>query len=527
MFGGSPATPPHPLRRRLAYAAVGTLIGSVSTFGNALVTVNVASLSGALGLYIAQLSWLPAVYVAMNASANLTLVKARAQFGIPAVTRWLLGAYLVACLLQFVWPGFAAAVLLRAICGMAAAALTTLGIYYWLQVFTASLRPLALVIGISLTQLGTPLARLLPVQLLTLDHWYGLHLIEIATALAVLAATAALPLPPSERSRAFEPLDALSIALLVPAYLLLAGVLGLGRVLWWADTPWLGTMLAAAIPLFALAIAIERRRARPLVQAGWLGSLDILRFAAVAMLVRVALAEQTYGAVGLMTAGGLTNDQLRVLFACVALAMLLGMVAAVLSLSERRLPYQVVAAALIIAFGAWLDTGVNHLTRPAQLYGSQALIGFGTTLFMGPALVYGFSRMIRQGGSHLVSFVVLFSTTQNLGGLAGSALLGSYQIAAAREHAQALAEHLPAADPLVAERLRSGALTLASTSGDAALATARSAGLLAQTMTREAGVLAYIDVFRLVATLALGAAAYVSSLLILAAWRRRRYPPQP
>jgi thiamine pyrophosphate-dependent acetolactate synthase large subunit-like protein len=42
---------------------------------------------------VAQVSWLPAIYYAMNASANLTLVKARVQFGIPAMTHGLLIAY--------------------------------------------------------------------------------------------------------------------------------------------------------------------------------------------------------------------------------------------------------------------------------------------------------------------------------------------------------------------------------------------------------------------------------------------------
>jgi hypothetical protein len=42
------------------------------------VTVTVSTIGGSLDLYIAQASWLRAIYVAMNASANLTLVKARA-----------------------------------------------------------------------------------------------------------------------------------------------------------------------------------------------------------------------------------------------------------------------------------------------------------------------------------------------------------------------------------------------------------------------------------------------------------------
>ncbi|TWB60550.1 MFS transporter [Nitrospirillum viridazoti] len=504
-FVGSPAAPAHPAGRRLGYAAVAVLVGVAATLGNALVNVNLASLSGALGVYVDQASWLLALYVAFNAGANLMLVKARVQFGIPAVTCTLLIAYALAGLLQFVVPGFTAAAIIRAVSGMTAAGLTTMTIYNLLQVFPGRLRPLALVIGIGLTQLGTPLARLVPVEMLALHDWQGLHLMEIGIALAVLAAITALPLPPSDRTPAFQPLDFAVIGLMLPCLVLVCGVLGQGRLLWWVDTPWLGWALAAAVPLFTLAWLIERRRDRPLIRVHWLTTLDMARFAAAALLVRVSLAEQTYGAVGLLTAGGLINDQLHLLFAIVALAMLGGTLTAALTLSERRLPYQVIAASLLIAAGAWLDSDATNLVRPPQLYLSQALIAFGTTLFIGPALVLGFLRMVAKGPDYLVTFMVLFSITQNVGGLAGSALLGSLQVASSHWHAQTLSEHLVASDPQVVARLAMGG-----------------GGALSQALGREAAVLAFNDVFLFVAGLALLNALYVGYLVLFNTLRRRR-----
>src|ERR1700683_2624563 len=278
-FPGSPFTPWLPVWHRVAYAGVGVLTGLCSTFGNALVNVNVANISGSLGLYVAQASWLPAIYVAMNASANLTLIKARAQFGIPAVMYVLLLAYALTGVVQFGAPGFAAAALVRAVDGMMAAALVTISVYYWVQVLPSKLRPLAQVIGVGLPQLGNPLARLIPVEMLAVDHWRGLHLIELAIALTVFAAIFAFPLPPTERTKAFEPLDLVTISLVVPGMLLLCGVLGVGRVLWWNDTPWLGWAIVVAVPLIGIALLIETHRARPLIQIGWLSSVDILRFA--------------------------------------------------------------------------------------------------------------------------------------------------------------------------------------------------------------------------------------------------------
>jgi len=522
LIPGGPFSPPHPLHRRMAYGAVGLATGIAATFPNGLVTVNVPNLSGPLGVYVAQASLLPAIYVAMNATGNLSLVKARIQFGIFPVTNFLLLLYAGLGLLQILLPGFIMAVLVRAASGVTAAGLTTLTIYYFLQVFTPKTRPLALVIAIGLLQLGPALARLVPVDVLASDGWYGLHLIEPAVAFLVLALINALPLPPSECAKAFEKLDFVTIGLMVPGMLLVCGVLGVGRFYWWSDASWLGWMLAAAIPLFAAAILIESHRAKPMLQVSWLASGDILRFAGVAALVRLALAEQTYGSVGLLTLGGLNNDQLHTLFLWVALAMVLGIITACLTLSQERLRLQIMAAALCIAAGAFIDSGATNVTRASELYLSQALIGFGTTLFIGPALVFGFLRMLAKGASHFVTFVVLFSTTQNVGGIAGSALLGSYQVIQTRAHAASLQDHLLAADPQVVQRIQSGTSAVAGVIADPALRGAQGTALLGQRLTTEANVLAYNDVFRFVAFLALATAAYILYRIIWVALCVRR-----
>jgi MFS family permease len=520
-FPGSPGIPRQSPARRAGAVAVGVLLAVAATLGNALVNVNVSNLAGSMGLYLAEASWLPAIYIAMNASANLTLVKARTQFGIPAVTQGLLIAYAACGVWQLLFPSFASAIVIRAVCGVAAAGLTTLAIYYLLQVFPGKLRPLALVIGISLVQLGTPLARLVPVEMLTVNHCRGLYLLEIGIALSVLATICAFPLPPSLRSKAFEGTDFATIALLVPAYVIVCGVLSQGRLQWWSDAPWLGIALICAVTLITAAILVERGRAQPLLQLGWIGTRDILRFAAVALFVRLALAEQTYAAVGLLTSGGLTNDQLRTLFAIVVLAMLLGMVVAAVTLSERALPYQVAAAALLIAGAAWMDSNATNLTRPAQLYFSQAVLGFGTTLFIGPALLYGFIRMFSRGADHLVSFIVLFSTTQNVGGLAGSALLGSYQIIAFRYHALRLSEAALMTDPNVSTRILGGGASLAGVVGDPTLRAAQGRALLSGALTREANVLAYDDVFRWVCAFGVLISVYIGCVTLYKAMRRR------
>jgi hypothetical protein len=495
---GGPYSPSHATWRRVAYAGVACVTGIGATLSNALISTNASSIAGSLGEYVATVTLLPAIYVAITSSANLLLVKARIHWGIPAVTQGVLMLSALVALLQLVFPTFAAAVVMRVSSGLTAAALIAVTIFYLLQVFPPKLRPAALVIGIGLTQFGIPLARLFPVEMLAQDHWRNLHLLELAIPLAVLVVVQTLPLPPSNRGQAFEPMrDFTTIALLVPAMLLISLVLSGGRLYWWTDTPWLGWALVAAVPLLAAAILIEAQRGKPLLYLEWLGSGGILRFAAVALLVRIALAEQTYGSVGLLTSGGLNNEQLQTLFLFVAGAMLLGMATAVLTLDPQRIRQQVIVAALIIALGAWLDSHATNQTRPQELYLSQALLGFGTTLFIGPALAYGFLRMLEKGPTYFISLVVLFSSTQNFGGLAGAALLGSYQAIATRAHLVALSEHLVATDPQVVARIQT-----------------QGAARLFQAATREATILAFNDVFRFVALLALAVALFLCCLVL-------------
>ena len=528
LFPGGPFAPRHSKARKAGYVAAALVSGIAATLGNALVNVNAAVIAGDAGLYAEEAAWLPAVFIGLNATANLLVIKARVQFGIQPVTQTLVAAYALAALLQLIVPGFPAMIAVRAAGGIAAAALTTIVIFDLVQVFPPKARPLALAIAINITQLGTPLARLFPVELLALGAWQGLALTELALALAALVMLNIVPLPPGERARAFEPLDFVTAALAVPAFLLVAGVLAQGRLHWWLDAPWLGWMIAAAVPLLAAVFLIERSRANPLLVIDWLTSRLILRFALVALLVRLALAEQSFGSVGLLAASGLTNDQLRTLFLLVALAMVLGTLTMVLSFRPHRLRYQVLAATLVIALGAWLDSHSSNLTRPEQLYLSQALIGFGTCLFLGPALLHGFLQVLQRGPNLLVSFVVLLSTTQNMGGLAGSALLGSYQTVRARHHAESLAGQLSVTNVQLPARLQAGSGAVARVITDPEKRSREGANLLRQSLTREANILAFNDTFRLVTLLALLPAGLLAFLVIFkpqrAAPAGRRHP---
>jgi hypothetical protein len=160
-----------------------------------------------------------------------------------------------------------------------------------------------------------------------------------------------------------------------------------------------------------------------------------------------------------------------------------------------------VIALLIMALGAWIDSHATSLTRPEEMYASQAMLAFGGVLFLGPLLLTLMGSVVTNPGN-LITFSVLFSLTQNLGALLGSSLLGTWQVAREKFHSSNLAEQLSSLDPLVAARIQRGGAAYGSVLMDPAARTRQGVSLLQQTSSREANILAFNDVFLAIAVIA-------------------------
>jgi MFS family permease len=506
---GSPANPAHPMSRRMAYAAIALLVGVTGGLGNAFVTVNLAQLQGSLGLYSYEIAWLPAAYVMTNFPANLVLLKMRQEWGLRLFAIVFLVLYSVVTFAHIFVHSFASSVAVRAASGLVGAPLTTLGMYYMMQAWPAKRRLNAMMVGVVIPQLALPAARLVSRDLLAFHQWETLYILECGLALVSLSAVLLVRLPPSERRKAFEPLDLLTVALFTSGGALFCAVVAQGRYLWWADTPWLGWALCASVPLLVAAWLIEYHRANPLVATRWLAGGDIMRFVLVAMLARIVFSEQAYAAVGLLSTLGFDNDQFHPLFVIVTLAMLLGMAATGLLVNPRKSGPPVLFAVALIAVAAFLDSHATNLTRPQQLYVSQGLIAFSTAFFMGPGLLFGVTRALRLGTSHIITAFVLYSMIQNVGGLVGSAGLGTFQIMREKVHSNALVQRMVPTDPLEASRLQRSVETFSSLAVDPSIRGAEGASLLSRQVTAEANILAYEDVFQLIAMMAAGAAVYL------------------
>jgi hypothetical protein len=290
--------------------------------------------------------------------------------------------------------------------------------------------------------------------------------------------------------------------LLAPGLCLLVAVLCQGRLLWWTETPWIGVALAASIALIAAALLVERNRPNPLINTRWLGTREIVRLMLVAASVRILLSEQAYGSVGLLTTVGMGVEQMVSLNIVVLLASIAGIFVMLATFRPHDVGLPIGIAVLMIAVASFMDASTTNLTRPSNFYFSQAMIGFASVLFLGTAMVIGIARTLLSGPQNFIGFAVLFSMSQSIGGLLGSAILGTFQTIREKFHSHELVQHIVLTDPLVAARVRGSGGALTGVIGDPEQRSAQGLGLLGRQIAREANILAFNDVFLLVGVLA-------------------------
>ncbi len=499
---GSPSTPLHPTYKRWLFAMVGVLVAITGGLGNALVIANLQYLQGALGATTAEMAWLPAAYVMTNVCMNLLLVKFRQQFGLRVFTEVFLVLYALVTFGHLFVNDLNSAIAVRAAHGMVGAALSSLGLYYMIQAFPTKWRLKALVLGLGTAQLALPLARLFSEDLLQIAEWRGLYLFELGLALICLGCVFLLKLPPGDRFKTFEKLDFLTFAILATGVALLCAVLSLGRIDWWLEAPWIGIASACALVLIMAGLAIEHNRANPLLMTRWLGSGTMIRLALAVILIRMVLSEQSTGAVGFMQMLNMSYQQMHTLYVVMLAGAIAGLAVSALTINPAHLLMPLVISLALMATGSVMDSFSSNLTRPQNLYISQFLLGFGGTFFLGPTMVLG-TKNVLANPRNLVSFSVMFGICQNLGGLIGAALLGTFQIVREKYHSSLIVEHLSLLDPRVAARVQGGGSAYGGVVADPELRNLLGIRSLATAATREANVMAYNDVFMLIAIIAI------------------------
>ena len=525
---GSPSTPWHPTYKRWLFAMVGVLVAITGGLGNSLVIANLQYLQGALGATTAEMAWLPAAYVMTNVCMNLLLVKFRQQFGLRAFTEVFLVLYALVTFGHLFVNDLNSAIAVRAAHGMVGAALSSLGLYYMIQAFPAKWRLKALVLGLGTAQLALPLARLFSEDLLQIAEWRGLYLFELGLALICLGCVFLLKLPPGDRFKTFEKLDFLTFAILSSGVALLCAVLSLGRIDWWLEAPWIGIASACSLVLIMAGLAIEHNRANPLLMTRWLGSGVMIRLALAVIMIRMVLSEQSTGAVGFMQMLNMSYEQMHTLYVVMLAGAISGLAISALTINPAHLLMPLVISLALMATGSVMDSFSSNLTRPQNLYVSQFLLGFGGTFFLGPTMVLG-TKNVLANPRNLVSFSVMFGICQNLGGLIGAALLGTFQVVREKFHSSMIVEHLTLLDPRVAARVQSGGSAYGGLVADPELRNLMGIRSLATAATREANVMAYNDVFMLIAIIAILTMLWIftRSLWLMTTTQAATPPVQP
>ena len=526
---GSPATPDHPTRRKVFYLLIGIFIGITASFQNGLLVANLTQIQGEMGLTPVEGGWISVAYNMTNACITVLLYKIRQQFGMALFSKitlfsllaatslqWLVSSHLLDTSAIIIEPYYIE-IIARGLSGMVASAMTVLAIFYCLQGMPTAKRISGLILGFGLVQFGIPLSRIISPYLAVDGQLETLFLFELGLTLICFALINILELPPGNTEKVFEKLDFLSFAFFASGLAALAVFLVQGRIQWWT-TPWLSYPLIIAVVTISIALWIETHRKNPMLQVRWMRSRNIIAFTITGAVMRILLSEQNVGAAGLLANLGYGNDQLITFYAVILAASVLALVISIFRTNAMDLRRPVIFAVALIAVGAWLDTDISLNSAPYMFYVSQFMIAFAAVYFMGPMVFEGMFRAIANGPAYIISFSVIFSISQTIGGLAGAAAIQAFTTIRTQIHYADMVSSLNLGDPALMAQVAGAGRMLSTQITDANQANVAAMGQVLQGIQRQATVAAYADLFFLMATI-----ASITTLILLLNYLYHRY----
>ncbi|WP_045454293.1 MFS transporter [Psychrobacter sp. JCM 18903] len=493
---GSPATPDHPVRRKVFYLLIGIFIGLTASFQNGLLVANLTQIQGEMGLTPVEGGWISVAYNMTNACVTVLLYKIRQQFGMSLFSKitlffllaatsmqWLVSSNLLSTTIGVSIEPYYLELLARGFSGVVASAMTVLSIFYCLQGMPTARRISGLILGFGLVQFGIPLSRIISPYLAVDGQLEGLFLFQVGLSLICFGLINILELPPGNTEKVFEKLDLVSFGFFASGLAALSVFLVQGRIQWWT-MPWLSYPLIIAVVTISIALWIETHRKNPMLQVRWMRSRTIIAFMITGAVMRILLSEQSVGAAGLLANLGYGNDQLIVFYAIILVASILALVISIFTTKATDLRRPVIFAVALIAIGAWVDTGVSLNSAPYMFYFSQFIIAFAAVYFMGPMVFEGMFRAIANGPAYIISFSVIFGISQTIGGLAGAAGIQAFTTIRTQMHYTDMVSSMNTTDPATMTQML-------------------------QSVQRQATVAAYDDLFFLMAVSATITALYL------------------
>ncbi|EIE50859.1 putative transport protein transmembrane [Citreicella sp. 357] len=523
----APKAPPPfvamPWQRAAAYMGASALLALTQGLGQGFVSSNLPQIGGEIGATTNQSIWLTAAYMAPRASLPLLLIKIRTQYGLRRFAEIGIVFYVLVALLSLMVTDLHSAITVQFVAGCASAPLSTLAFLYMLEPLSPQKKmSVGLSAALTLIMLGPSLSRVVSPLLMADAGWTPLHVMGLGMALVCLSMVFLLPLSPQPRARVISALDIVSYALIAIAFGGVTVTFLMGSQLYWTETGWLGELMVVSLAAGVVAVAIELNRKAPLLDIRWLASPAILHLTGALLLFRMILSEQTSGAPGLFRTLGLGPSQISPLFVVIVVASILGGICCARFLAAGREPTLHMVALFLIAIGAYMDSHSTILTRPEQMYASQAMIAFAGALFLPPALLSGLMSALAKGPNYILSFVIVFLSTQSIGGVIGSGLFNTFVSHRQALHMQVLGEQLSRTDPLVAQNLGAGSSAYAATISDNGLRLSQAVSDIAGTVSTQAYVMAYNDAFLLLSMLASVALMLLITHIGLARWHAAR-----
>lgn len=441
MFAGSPGYLNNTPKMKLTYMFAWFIIGICGALINSSTVVYINEIKAHYFLNQFEASFLTCVYFMFSSWASLFLFKLRQHFGVHFFLKSLTLGLIIALFIRLVFASFFAEIISRAFDGLICTGLSVASIFYAGSFLPAPKRILMLVLGLGITQLGMPIARVFSIFI---DDGHILFIFENILYFLAILTLRFVPLPPSFKTPAFDSLNLASISLFALSAMVLCFAFSFMPYLWW-DGVFIPVMVSVGFMLLIALIIIEYNRTHPLLSIKFLSKKDLIKIILIASCIRMFLAEQNMSTSGFfINSLGFNNESLFGLYVVIFLGAVFGFIICLVLMNKTN-RFNLINHTVLIAFstlclGSFLNTSLSPVSVPKDVYLGQFFLAFSGVLFLAPIMLDGMLKSFVRGSLYLVSFAAVFSFCQNVFGLLGSGVINLYLQLRTKEYLAAFYE---------------------------------------------------------------------------------------
>ena len=409
---------------------------------NNLIIAYIPYLQGDYGFTPTQGACVTAAYYMGNVWTTIVLFRLRQHFGLKIFFICIFAGLLLSQFLELMYSNFSVVIFARFIGGVVGGGINVLTIYYALEMLPPKQRYLLFPISIGLIQIGSVLSRFIVAYFSISDYPHLMLYFEAGICIIAFCVSLLIELPPSQIDKAFL-LEDSSIVFYALATAICCFIFSVGNIVWWHHS-YIAYGLCIAIVSFGIFFLIEFFKKRPFINLKFLTNIQLIEVALAAAFVRMCLAEQSTGATGLFkNVLGFSDYQLMDYYGILTLGALCGGIACIMIYHYERSHGMILFAAFLIPLGSFLSTKLSIDMLPSNLYLGQFLIAFASVFFIGPLMVNGILMGFARRAIHLITFAAIFTFSQGVFGLLGSAIIGYFVESRTAQYLQNRINHSP------------------------------------------------------------------------------------